>query len=224
MTSADGQAHIEIVCAGEPLWLLAGRAVWWPARRMLLVADIHFGKAASYRVLGQPVPHGTTRDNLDRLDALIARHAPEGIVFLGDFLHAPELRAATGPTLRMLREWRMAHPGLACTLVRGNHDRRAGDPAAVLHIKTVDEPHEVGALALCHHPGVPARGFVLAGHLHPVYTLRGRGRDHLRLPCFVAEPGRLLLPAFGAFTGGYPVDPDAAHGVYVVGEGRIWKV
>ncbi len=78
--------------AGEAVELLPERALWWPARGLLFVADLHIGKAATYRALGQPVPGGTTQENLARLDALIARHAPAGIVFLGDFLHAAQAR------------------------------------------------------------------------------------------------------------------------------------
>ena len=59
--------------AGETLWLLPERALWWPAQRVLWVADLHLGKAATYRALGQPVPSGTTLVNLQRLSQLIAQ-------------------------------------------------------------------------------------------------------------------------------------------------------
>jgi metallophosphoesterase superfamily enzyme len=78
--------------AGELLHLLPERALWWPAAGVLFVADLHLGKAATYRALGQPVPGGTTQENLARLDALIARWSPRRIVFLGDFLHAAQAR------------------------------------------------------------------------------------------------------------------------------------
>ena len=99
---------------------------------MLFIADLHLGKAATYRALGQPVPSGTTGANLQRLSQLIAHYQPAQLVFLGDFLHAAQARTPT--LLAALADWRAAHPDLACTLVRGNHDSRAGDPPAELEI------------------------------------------------------------------------------------------
>jgi uncharacterized protein len=201
-----------IELAGERVELLAQKALYWPARRALVVADIHFGKAAAFRALGVPVPRGTTSENLAALDALVARHGAQHIVFLGDFLHA---KAAHAPaTQAALLAWRSRQPALRLTLVRGNHDRHAGDPAAALGIELVDEPFTTGAFSFCHHPGLEAPGFVLAGHVHPVYVLASR-LDALRLPCFVAGPRRMILPSFGSFTGGFVIAPEPGDAVYV---------
>jgi DNA ligase-associated metallophosphoesterase len=210
--------------AGESLELLPERALWWPARRVLFVADLHIGKAATYRALGQPVPGGTTRENLARLDALLARHAPDHIVFLGDFLHAAQAR--TPQVLALLAEWRAQHPGLAMTLVRGNHDSRAGDPPEALGMAVVDEPHLIGPFACCHHPQLPDHPthFVLAGHLHPVRSLHGRGRDSLRMPCFVQQERQAILPAFGEFTGGHAMEAAPGRRFYAVGGHAVWAI
>ena len=98
--------------------------------------------------------------------------------------------------------WRQRHPALALTLVRGNHDRHAGDPAASLGIEMVDEPYTVGPFSFCHHPDIDTPGYALAGHVHPVYVLATRF-ESLRLPCFVVGTKRMVLPSFGAFTGGF---------------------
>jgi DNA ligase-associated metallophosphoesterase len=201
-----------IELAGEQLALLPQKAVLWPRERTLVVADIHFGKAASFRAHGVPVPRGTTTQNLDALDELIEMYEPERIVFLGDFLHA---RAAHAPaTQAALLAWRQRRPRLQLTLVRGNHDLRAGDPAARLGIELVDEPFLVGPFAFCHHPGLDTPGYALAGHVHPAFLLASRF-DALRLPCFVVGPRRMVLPSFGAFTGGHLVSPEAGEAIYV---------
>ena len=83
--------------AGVELHLLPERALWWPQGQTLFIADLHMGKAASYRALGQPVPGGTTQENLDRLSALIEKHSPQQVIFLGDFLHAAAARTARQP-------------------------------------------------------------------------------------------------------------------------------
>jgi len=206
--------------AGADLHLLPERAVWWPQSRTLFIADLHIGKAATYRALGQPVPAGTTQENLDRLSALIETFSPQKIVFLGDFLHAAAAR--TAGVMAALNLWREQHAAIGMTLVRGNHDRRAGDPPASLRIEVVDEPYLQGPFALCHHPQLHATHFVLAGHLHPVCRLSGRGRDSLRMPCFVVEAGQAVLPAFGEFTGGWMVGLEVGRQLYPVGGNAVW--
>jgi DNA ligase-associated metallophosphoesterase len=202
---------------GRVLFLLPERAAWLAEAGLLLVADAHFGKAASFRRLGVPVPQGTTHANLARLDSLLARlSGVRELVFLGDFLHAASGRASA--TLQALQVWRQRHAGLSVTLVRGNHDTHAGDPPAALGVQVVDEPWLHAGLALCHDPAAPrpdARP-ALAGHLHPV-TRVGRGVDSVRLPCFHARAdGVLVLPAFGEFTGGARVQAGAGEALYLV--------
>ena len=208
--------------AGQAVELLHERALWWPAERRLFVADLHLGKAASFRALGQPVPGGTTQENLARLDGLIEQHRPRELVFLGDFLHAAQSR--TAPLLAAVADWRARHAGIDCTLVRGNHDHRAGDPPESLRIEIVDEPHLLGPFAACHHPQSHPTHFVLAGHLHPSCRLHGPGRDSLRMPCFVREAGRMVLPAFGEFTGGWRVEPAPGRVFYGVAGAAVWPL
>ncbi|WP_426070837.1 ligase-associated DNA damage response endonuclease PdeM [Janthinobacterium sp. DSP2-3-3] len=214
-------AHCVVELAGELVWLLAHQAVYWPARKMLIIADIHFGKAAAFRALGVPVPRGTTTQNLLALDALLASHVCEEIVFLGDFLHARAAHA--NATVAAMLAWRTRHAHVRLTVVRGNHDAHAGDPAAALRISMVDEPHSVGNLSFCHHPDTVAPGYVLAGHVHPVFHLRV-DRNGLRLPCFLLGRQRAILPSFGAFTGGHAVRPAVGERVYVTADAAIFPI
>ncbi|NWB24038.1 MULTISPECIES: ligase-associated DNA damage response endonuclease PdeM [unclassified Pseudomonas] len=215
-------AHYPIHLAEEALWLLADKAVYWPARKCLLIADAHFGKASAYRSLGQPVPQGTTTANLQRLDRLLAAFPGAQVIFLGDFLHGPGSHASG--TLNALRAWRERHAGVALTLIRGNHDKRAGDPPGDLNIEVVTEPLLMGPFALQHEPDAHASHHVLAGHVHPVYRLRGKGRQSLRLPCFLIGNQVSLLPAFGAFTGGHSVTQEEGSRIFVIGDQEVWPV
>ncbi len=208
--------------AGSEAWLLADKALYWPAGEALLVADIHFGKAAAYRALGQPVPRGTTTSNLQRLDALLAQYRCRQLIFLGDFLHARQSHAPA--TLAALHAWRERHAGLDILLIRGNPDRSAGDPPPTLDIRVVAEPCLLGPFALQHEPTPHPSHHVLAGHVHPVCVLRGRGRQRLRLPCFSLEERSTLLPAFGAFTGGMQVGAQPGRRLYAVGDGAVWPI
>ena len=197
-------------------------AAFLPAEETLLIADAHFGKAVSFRMLGVPVPAGTTTENLDVLSSLIETLKARRIVFLGDFLHSK--RAHAKGTMDTIARWRSAHSGIALTLVRGNHDDRAGDPPASLGIDVVDEPLMLGPFALCHHPRPVAGAYVLAGHWHPCISVGGRAFERLRLPCFWFgdDSGALpqhavgVLPAFGSFTGMHRIDPRAGDRIFPV--------
>ena len=213
---------LPISYADQKVWLLPEHALWWPDGGVLFVADLHLGKAATYRALGQPVPSGTTFENLRRLSDLIPHYRPQELVFLGDFLHAAQARTAS--TLGQLKLWRQDHAHLVCTLVRGNHDSRAGDPPEGLQIKVVDEPYIVGPFAACHHPQKHATHAVLAGHVHPATRLQGPARDRLRLPCFVFEERSAILPAFGEFTGGYTVAGQPGVQLYAAGGDAVWRL
>lgn len=210
---------------GAALWLLPQRAVWWPAAGAVFVADVHFGKAAAFRRAGQPVPHGTTADNLARLDAVLAATRAEHLVFLGDFLHARS--GAQEPLWQQLRPWRVRHASVRMTLVRGNHDRHAGEPPPVLDLAWVEEPWQPradAAVLACHHPQAVAGHTVLAGHWHPVVRLRGRALDQLRAPCFGWGQGQLVLPAFGAFTGAAPTALPAGWEPFAVTPQQVVRV
>ena len=210
---------LEMEAGGQHLVLLAEKAVWWPAQRALLVADMHIGKAATFRSLGVPVPRGTTSATLRALGVLVERWQAARVVFLGDFLHAAE--AHVPATLGALARWRTRHAGTALTLVRGNHDDRAGDPPPEWRIDSVDEPLRCGPLALAHHPDPVAGAYVLAGHVHPAAVLGGKAHDRLRLPCFHLGPEVGVLPAFGGFTGMHPIRRAAGDRVVVVADGAV---
>jgi uncharacterized protein len=221
--SADaGNGALVVECLGQSLHLLPERGIWWPAQQALLVADVHIGKAATFRALGQPVPSGTTVANLSRLAALVDRLGASRLIVLGDFLHAPEARSAA--VLRALAQWRARVPDVACLVVEGNHDRRAGWLPPYLGIELAPDPLQLGPFLLSHgdrrHPG----RYVIQGHLHPAYVLRGRGGERLRLPCFVFGQESLVIPAFGEFTGHFGVSADQGERIFVIGDGQVWRV
>ncbi len=211
---------LTVCVAGEPLTLLPEKAAYLAERQLLLIADAHIGKSMSFRRLGVPVPQGSTADNLANLSALIARLDVRRVVFLGDLLHSAH--AQSPATQAAVAQWRELHPDLDLTLVRGNHDDRAGDPPAALGIEVVDAPLRLGPWALCHHPNARPDGYVLAGHLHPCVRLKGRARERLRLPCFWFRDRVGVLPAFGGFTGMHPIDPQPHDRVFALaGDGVI---
>ena len=212
MNPGNGDLRIEL--ERQSIWLLPERAAYWEDARTLLIADPHWGKAATFRARGIPVPAGTTGDGVARLVAMLRRCSPRRLVFLGDFLHAREGRSVE--MLAALMEWRASSREVEMVLVRGNHDRHAGDPPPELALKCVTAPYPADPFVLTHHPTTSADGYVVAGHIHPAATLRGAGRQSLRFPCFFVGAHTAVLPAFGDFTGLGDIEPGVGDRVYVV--------
>lgn len=213
---------VRLELAGEGVRLLPESALYWERQRTLLIADAHWGKAAAFRAAGVPVPGGTTHEGLQRLTRALRRCGAERIVFLGDFLHARSGRAAA--TLNALWSWRRSHPAVELLLIRGNHDRGAGDPPPELGIRCLDEPVREGPFRLTHYPADGREAYGLSGHLHPVVRLAGPARERQRLPCFWIGAAGAVLPAFGDFTGGAEVSPAPQDRVFVIAEGEVIEV
>ena len=208
--------------AGESLVLLPERAAYWPSRKSLFIADFHLGKAASFRRAGIPLPPGTTTENVERLGRAIDRTRASHVVFLGDFLHSKDGRAES--TFTRFAAWRSAREKLELTIVRGNHDKKAGDPPDAWKARCIEAGEALGPFVLNHEPG-PSRngGYALAGPIHPAVRLSSCG-ESLRLPCFWFGARYGVLPAFGAFTGNAEVLPRKGDQVFVIAEDEVLKV
>ena len=214
---------IECEVMGERLLLLAERAAFWPAKKALLVADFHLGKAASFRSAGIPLPSGTTSENVERLDRAVAMTQATQVIFLGDFLHSAAGR--TPRTFARFGAWREERKGVALTIVRGNHDKKAGDPPAEWDVRCIEAGERVGPFVLNHEPGAArGGGYALAGHIHPAVRLSASGERSLRLPCFWFGARYGVLPAFGAFTGNAEVTPRRGDQVFVIAEEEVLQV
>jgi DNA ligase-associated metallophosphoesterase len=218
----EGSATFEH--GGAQLHLLPQRAVWWPAQRTLIAADVHLGKGTAFRALGVPVPSGSSAKDLGRLASLVQVTAAERLIVLGDLIHGrrshqPELTSA-------LADWRTAHVALDVVLVRGNHDHSAGRLPQALNITEVDAPYAQSGLLLQHHPTATlANGAVLAGHVHPVVVLRDFDRSRLMLPCFVFNrDGVGILPSFGSFTGGAQIERAEGQHVFACAAARVVRM
>ncbi len=208
--------------AGEELQLLADRALFWPARKTLLIADPHFGKPSAFRQAGVPVPAGTTANDLNRVTNLLSITQAERLIVLGDFFH--HRTGQCDRTMDMLETWRVQHASVAVTIVMGNHDRSSNEPPAHWDIEFSRRPIQDGPFLYCHEPCEQAGLFVLSGHVHPSIKLYDSVGHAMRLPCFLFSLGWALLPAFGGFTGTASVKPKAGDKVYGIADGQIYKI
>jgi DNA ligase-associated metallophosphoesterase len=209
---------------GETLLLDPAGALYWPAERTLVFADLHFEKGSAYARSGQMLPPYDTRSTLNRMDLLISCHAPARVIALGDSFHdgdaANRLDAFERETLMRLgrlAEW---------IWIAGNHDP---EPPSWLDGKIAEEI-AIGGLVFRHEPSPSPSLGEIAGHLHPCKSITRRGRS-LRRRCFVSDATRLLMPAFGAYAGGLDVRDRAVRMLfgesflaYLLGMRRVYVV
>jgi len=217
-----GRTDHSITVAGVTLHADCDGALYWPEHGLLLVADLHLEKASSFAVRGVLLPPYDTASTLARLARLIARHAPRCVIALGDSFHdgggparlADDDRAALR-ALQRGREW---------IWIAGNHDPDPGENIG----GGFAESWSLGPLTFRHRPS-GADGEI-AGHLHPVARVSHRGRAVSRR-CFAADRTRMIMPAFGAFTGGLNVRDAAFADVFgtltftahMLGENRLYR-
>jgi len=193
-------------CAGATLQALPAGALYWPAERLLAVADLHLEKGSSYAVNAlKLLPRHDTRQTLTVLSDLVDRLKPATVVCLGDSFHDRDAVARLPDAERAEIERLTARARFVW--IAGNHDP-APPPAGW---GEVAEEIALGALTFRHEARFgPAKGEV-SGHFHPVAALTVRGRG-LRRRCFLTDGDRLILPAFGTYAGGLnALDPAIAQ-------------
>ncbi|HVV93780.1 MAG TPA: ligase-associated DNA damage response endonuclease PdeM [Hyphomicrobiales bacterium] len=218
------EAAIEI--AGTALVVDPLGALWWPAERLLVVADLHLEKGSSFAARQRGlVPPYDTGDTLRRLSLLLTQHEPRRVVALGDSFHDGRAMGRMDPadtamlgTLAEGRDW---------LWLAGNHDR---DRPAGLPGDWLADELEIGPLTFRHEPTVGPTLGELAGHLHPVAKIRMRGRG-VRRRCVATDGRRAVLPAFGAYAGGLNLcDPafvplfQGAPVALMLGAERVYRI
>lgn len=184
--------------AGQSFAMLADRALFWPRHAALIVADLHLEKASWYAGHGQPLPPYDSHDTLDRLARLAAETGARAIWCLGDSFHDRDAAARIVPAVAA----RLARQTAATRLVwiAGNHDGLSGGGWG----GEVAEEMVVDGIVLRHQCHADETRPEISGHFHPKLRLTVRGRGVSR-PCFAGDAQRLILPAFGSFTGGLDV-------------------
>lgn len=203
-----------------PVLLLPDGAVLITGDESVLVAaDLHLGKAASFRAHGLPVPEGDTERDLKRLDDLVKRHCPGHLVIAGDLFHAE-----SGLTKELVAELTSFTDriGIRFTLVSGNHDRKIrGIPESLRQVDWLD----ISGIRIVHKPeDANADMPNVCGHIHPVLRIPDGRNTSLRLPCFHLHENHLTLPAFGSFTGGHIVRPAGGDRFFVTHREEVIEV
>lgn len=199
-----GDAMVRFSFSGHDLVALPQAALFWPARRALLVADLHFEKASWFARFGQMLPPYDSEATLADLEALAAATDARELWCLGDSFHDSE------GGKRLSERARAQLGGLTAALdwtwITGNHDLALDDGSGESWGGRILEEAEVDGLVLRHEADPRDPRPEISGHFHPKLRIKVRGQNVARR-CFVASETKLILPAFGALTGGL----DAAH-------------
>lgn len=203
--SEDGAVRLDMA-ASQVICRPSG-ALYLEAESALVVADLHFEKGSSYAARGQMLPPYDTRETLTQLEREIAALAPRTLILLGDSFHdrGAEDRLAPDDAARLAA----LASGRTLIWVVGNHD---ADGPKALPGEIADEL-DVAGLRLRHEPADGSAPHEVSGHLHPCATVVGRGQA-VRRRCFVSDGDRIILPAFGAYTGGLSVRDPAFAGLF----------
>ena len=215
----------EISVAGERALCDRRGALYFPDAGLLCVSDLHLEKGSSLARRGILIPPYDTAATLLRLQAVIACYRPKIVVSLGDSFHDPEGAARLPDPIRA--ELALLASGRDWFWVAGNHDPHppAGLPGDTIEMLAVD------ALTFRHEPSAKAGRGEIAGHLHPCARIVQRGRS-VRRRCFASDGERLIMPAFGAYTGSLNVLDRAYAGLfsraglmaYMIGSERIFAI
>lgn len=223
--SRSGAAPGAIEISGERAICDARGVLYFPALQLLAVSDLHLEKGSSYARRGVLLPPYDTAATLDRLGSVIEDYAPRVVISLGDSFHDPE---GSGRLPDPFRDRLAAMAaGRDWFWITGNHDPVApqGLPG-----ETVDEV-AIGGLVFRHEPSASAVEGEVAGHLHPCARIVQRGRS-VRRRCFASDGRRMIMPAFGSFTGSLNVLDRAYAGLflretlmaYMLGTARIYAI
>lgn len=204
-------AGLDLVVAGTRLRALTCGGLWWEDASVLVISDLHLEKASSYAARGQMLPPYDTRATLARVERQITALSPQTVISLGDSFHdrraRPRMAAEDVATVRRMTA--------ACDWiwVEGNHDSA---PPGDLGGRVASEL-AMGTLVFRHIPTEGAAEGEVAGHLHPCARVAGRGGRTVRARCFATDGQRLVMPAYGALTGGLNVLDKAFGQVFLAG-------
>lgn len=189
-------AEKSIEIKGEQLIVTNQRVIYWPRKRILILSDLHIGKAAHFRKHGIAVPGSVQMKDLARLDHLIAHFDPAIILIVGDLFHA-----GRNSEVSEFTRWRAKHDSIQFQLIRGNHDNLSVDFCEKNAIQVFEHRLDIAPFRFIHQPESDDELFCIAGHIHPGVSIKSKGRQRITLPCYRINNNQLILPAFSLFTG-----------------------
>jgi len=209
---------MEIKIRGHHFKMLPQKAVFWKEAKTLLVSDLHLGKVTHFRKEGIAIPSAAFGDNFKRLDELILTNNVYRIIFLGDLFHNRH-----NAEWELFAKWRNKYHSVEMIIVLGNHDILPLRLFDENKITVYDDEYREAQFIFAHHPETKFENgmYIFCGHIHPVFCLRAKGRQSIKLPCFVFDEMQAVLPSFGVFTGGYEMKVKEGRRIFMIAKDEI---
>lgn len=210
--------HVDIQIAKQTFRLWPEKVALWTQRNMLLVADLHFGKAATFQAFGMAVPSGHGETDLIKLTQICEKFKPSSLAILGDLFHAP-----TGVNDALIEAIRKVFESLRIPIfwIAGNHDRQLHNLAETLDVR-LEKTMALDGIELTHKPN-GGETPCICGHLHPRVQLWEQ-KQKLELPCFVRDKTTLILPAFSSFSAGTTIKNSKARQRFACVENKMLEL
>jgi DNA ligase-associated metallophosphoesterase len=206
---------------GEKIDLLPERALWWERESTLIVADLHWGKTAHFRKNGIAIPAQSQNKDEMRLAQLLQSTRAERLIIAGDLFHS-----RSNQQVDLFTHFRNHHQTLQVDLVIGNHDILKKEEYARFHLSLHQECLTIEPFCIAHDH-LASSHFVIHGHVHPAMRIKSKGNNQaaFKLCCFAVQEDRMILPAFGEFTGTHLVDAAEQKHIYLIAEDKViqWK-
>ena len=211
--------HTEL--KGELLELLPERAIFWEKEKTLIVADLHWGKSAHFRKHGIAIPAQAQSNDELRLAKLLKEKNVERLVIAGDLFHSK-----TNQQVALFHHFRTHHRSLHIDLVIGNHDILKEEDYNDFNLTQHHECFTLAPFCIAHDM-IISEHFIIHGHVHPAVRIKSKGNNQpaVKLCCFAENDNRMILPAFGKFTGTHLLLPEDFKHIYVIAEDKVmrWK-
>jgi uncharacterized protein len=201
--------------------LSANRTIFWEETTTLVLSDLHLGKSGHFRKSGIAIPQNIFKEDMQRLLAEIQYFQPKQLVIVGDLFHS-----SANKENDLFEKWRNDIGHVQIKLVKGNHDILKKEWYQRTGIEVFSEKLAINGFAFMHDIdscGIPDE-YCFSGHIHPGVRLNGTGRQSLQLPCFYFGGEYAVLPAFGKFTGTYPIKPKQGDSIFALVENNILRV
>jgi len=209
-----------IHCRGEELILSKEKAIYWAAKKMLIISDLHIGKSAHFRKHGLQVPDAVGLTDLQRLTRLMTEFNPGTLLVTGDMFHN-----RINSDANAFKEWRKGYPLLRVVLIKGNHDDLKKADYEALSIEVHQKELLCAPFRFVHDkPKDFDEYYNISGHIHPGVVLYGKAKQQLKFPCFYFSSTCAILPAFSVFTGLFILKPEKGDQFYAVTPDKVVEI
>ncbi len=209
-------------CLQENNFLLtSGRSIFWQEERILILSDVHLGKAGHFRKSGIAIPQSVFKEDMQRLVSQLQYFKPEKLLIVGDLFHS-----TANKEHEFFLKWRNDFISIPILLVKGNHDVLKKEWYRTANITVHENDFSLKNFTFTHDINCCAdnNNYCFSGHIHPGVRIRGIGKQLLQLPCFYFGKKYAVLPAFGKFTGTYPIEPKPGDAVFALADHSVIQI